>query len=90
MCPIVGCKKIVKYSGNTTNLLFHLQCMDPIAYDEVIKDQKQHAPPKTPRPLSITQTFEKGTPLAKTSQKLTKSICYFIAKDMDPVATVRV
>ena len=91
LCRIVGCKKIVKYSGNTTNLLFHLQHMHPIAYDKVIKDQKQHAPPKMPRQLSITQAFEKGTPLAKTShrwQKLTQSICYFIAKDMNPVATV--
>ena len=91
MCHIVGCKKIVKYSGNTTNLLFHLQHMHPIAHDKVIKNQKQHAPPKTPRQLSITQAFENGMPLAKTShrwQKLTQSICYFIAKDMNPVATV--
>ena len=44
-----------------------------------------------PRRLSITQAFEKGTPLAKTShrwQKLTQSICYFIAKDINPVVTV--
>ena len=56
MCHIVGCKRIVKYSGNTTNfsgnttnLLFHLQHMHPIAHDKVIKNQKQHAPPKTSR-----------------------------------------
>ena len=58
---------------------------------KIIKDQKQHAPPKTPRQLSITQAFENGTPLAKTShrwQKLTQSICYFIAKDINPVATI--
>ena len=34
MCRIVGCKKIAKYSGNTTNLLFHLQHMHPIAHDK--------------------------------------------------------
>ena len=92
ICRVVGCKKIIKYSGNTTNLLFHLQNMHPIAYDKVMQDQKQYAPPKTaPRQLSIRQAFEKGTPLAKTSlrwKKLTQGICYFIAKDMNPFATV--
>ena len=61
-----GCKKVVKYSGNTTNLLFHLLHMHPIAHETVMKDQKQHAP-KTTRELSITQAFEKSTPLARTS-----------------------
>ena len=43
-----------------------------------------------PRQLSIRQALEKDTPLAKTSQwwmKLIQGICYFFAKDMNPVAT---
>ena len=67
ICCVVGCKKIIKYSGNTTNLLFQLQHMHSIAYDKVMQDQKQYAPSKImPRQLSLTQAFEKGTPLAKT------------------------
>ena len=87
ICRIV---EVMKYSGNTTNLLFHLLHMHPIAHDKVIEDQKQHAP-KTTRQLSITQAFEKSTPLARMSlrwRKLTQAVCYFIAKDMNPVATV--
>ena len=40
--------------------------MHPIAYDKVMQDQKQYAPPNTtPRKLSIRQAFEKDTPLAR-------------------------
>ena len=64
ICCVVGCKKIIKYNCNTTNLLFHLQHMHPITYDKVTQDQQQYAPPNTtPRQLSIRQAFEKDTPV---------------------------
>ena len=33
LCKILGCKKKkIKYSGNTSNMRFHLQCSHPIAF----------------------------------------------------------
>ena len=29
LCKILGCKKKIKYSGNTSNMRFHLQCSHP-------------------------------------------------------------
>ena len=56
------------YSGSIINLLFNLQHMHPIAYNEVIKDQQiQHIPRKMSKQLSITQVFVKGTPFPKIS-----------------------
>ena len=46
---------------------------------------------KEPKQPSLAEAFEGHTPLAKSSarwKKLTNSVCYFLAKDMNPISTI--
>ena len=97
-CRIRGCLKKVKYSGNTSNMHFHLKEHHPTIYCQIDecsqkRNTKESSSSRQPtsKQLILTQAFENCTQLKTTSphwKALTEAVCYFIAKDMEPVSTV--
>ena len=87
------CSKIIKYSGNTSNLRFHLKehhnsvflslpKTESCSKSENVKDVHQS---------TLTEVIAASQPPPNTStkwNKLTGSVLYFISKDMQPLDTI--
>ena len=88
------CQKVLKYAGNTTNLRYHLQLSHRAEFlllqrQPADKDKMKQL--STSTQLSVEDSFLLSTPMASSSPRwnqLTQSVCYFIAKDMQPIDTV--
>ena len=87
------CPKVLKYSGNTSNMRFHLESSHKAEFKVLQQSDKQrdtnNAENKTQQ--SVKDILQRTTPLLKESPRwntLTQSVCYFIAKDMQPIDTV--
>ena len=91
------CKKSLKYCRNTSNLRAHLEqdhkkdfeaLLEAEAEKEKLKVSSGASSSKQP---TVVETLNGLTPISRNSNRwiqLTKSICYFIAKDMQPYDTV--
>ena len=87
------CHKCLKYCGNTTNLHFHLKEHHHRIYLSLKDNQSSIQAPKTDtgNQRTLAQAVLASQKLPQTSpswSKLTDSICYFIAKDMQLLDTV--
>ena len=89
------CQAVVSTkTGNTSNLRFHLKQRHPQLYSEVIKNSSDTG--KEPKEgavksKTIEEHFEARTKLSTSSREhkdLTKSVTYFLCKDMLPAYTV--
>ena len=98
------CFQSMKYCGNTTNLHFHLRTKHPTEYndsaaskpssntnnDKATNDGKRVSNSGRAQ-LTIPNTIQATLPLPKSSPRyktLTNSVCYFLARDMQPYDTV--
>ncbi|XP_010772682.1 zinc finger BED domain-containing protein 1-like [Notothenia coriiceps] len=94
---VVHCKHcsrmVATTSGNTTNLLNHLQRHHKIQYALAKKDNpKKKSNPQTTTQTSISQTLFNGTPYSHSSRRhkeITKAITFYLAKDMASINTVQ-
>ncbi|XP_051784409.1 E3 SUMO-protein ligase ZBED1-like [Erpetoichthys calabaricus] len=92
------CRKTVSTpKGNITNLFQHLKHNHVTEYEQCMAQKKQKETDKRPatsasaKQMSITQAFTNATQYEKSTRKwkeITDTICYYIAKDMTPLATV--
>lgn len=92
------CRKTVSTpKGNTTNLFQHLKHNHVTEYEQCMAQKKQKETDQRPatsasvKQMSITQAFTNATQYEKSSRRwkeITDAICYYIAKDMTPLATV--
>jgi hypothetical protein len=88
------CCKCMKYCGNTTNLHFHLKEHHHSIYLSFTSEaDKSREKPKANlgNQLTIVEAVSTSQKLTQSSSrwnKLTDSVCYFIAKDMQPLDTV--
>lgn len=89
------CLQSIKYCGNTTNLLFHLQTKHPIENREVSKPDNSLTTEKGSS-NSSKQTYSSRDRSSKAStskilsplQKVTDAVCFFLARDTQPYDTV--
>ena len=94
----VHCKLCTKYAENTTNLRYHLEHNHRSEFQalQVSQEPQREAAQKravasSSSQQSITSAFHAQTPIPRSSprwNKLTDAVCYFIAKDMQPISTV--
>ena len=90
------CARVLKYAGNTTNLRFHLENTHRTqfqALQQAKKDdmRRKTVPTRQAVQQSIPAAFQSLIPLPRSSprwNRLTEAVCYFIAKDMQPMDTV--
>ena len=93
------CAKVLKYAGNTTNLRYHLehshraefQALQLAQASEKEAGRTRTAASSSSNRQSITSAFQAQIPIPRSSprwNKLTDAVCYFIAKDMQPIDTV--
>ena len=95
------CAKVLKYTGNTTNLRYHIQHNHRSEYKNMLEaeaPEKEAARKRAAdtvlgdkRQRLIGDCIEMQSPIVRSSplwNKLTNSICYFIAKDMQPYDTI--
>ena len=87
--------KCLKYCGNTSNLRAHLERdhkTDFLALLEAEKEKLEASGGASgSKQPTVVETLNSLTPILRSSNQwiqLTKSICYFIAKDMQPYDTV--
>ena len=96
---IANCaEKCLSIAGNTTNLRFHLENSHAAqfrALQQATKAKEGTASTRGAREpagqQSITAAFQSAVPLLRSStrwNKLTEAVCYFVAKDMQPLDTV--
>ena len=95
-CKICRATVSTKMS-NTTNLHFHLRQKHPQLYTELMKTSEKECSLSTSKAANKASTktikdlFEARTKLSSTSREhkeLTKSVTYFLTKDMLPAYTV--
>ena len=92
------CGKELKYPGCTTNMRSHLESSHSPQFQALQQETKEKegstassSKPVAPGQQSIASAFQVAVPLPRTSArwiKLTESVCYFVAKDMQPLDTV--
>ena len=90
------CGKALKYAGNTTNMRSHLEISHRSEFQAVLRAQKSKEDDAQARGRqrghrSITQALQSVVPIPRSSPRwnqLTEAICYFVAKDMQPMDTV--
>ena len=85
------CHRVFSYVHNTTNLRQHLQESHRVEYVEAKSGTTHTVSAKAKGQSTIVDTLHTCQPLAHTSHRwksLTESVCYFIAKDMQPFQTV--
>ena len=91
------CKKMIKYCGNTSNLRAHLERDHKKEFQALLKAEAEKEKQKTSCSIgnskqpTVVETLNGLTPIARNSNRwiqLTKSVCYFIGKDMQPYDTV--
>jgi len=88
LCKV--CQTVVHAkTGNTSNLRFHLKQRHPQLFSEVMKNSLDVG--KEPKEKTIQEHFEAPSKLSTSSREhkdLTRSITYFLCKDMSPSYTV--
>ena len=99
ICAVGGCRAVLKYCGNTTNLASHLKSQHlqeflRAGFGSVVKKPEavQHKQLQSPGQVKLTDAFNATTKLphsSKRAKELTDAIGYFIAKDMQPVSVVQ-
>ena len=85
------CHRVFSYVHNTTNLWQHLQESHRVEYVEAKSGTTHTVSAKAKGQSTIVDALHACQPLAHTSHRwksLTESVCYFIAKDMQPFQTV--
>ena len=85
------CPKVLKYSGNTANLHYHLELNHHTQFLLLQTKEKEKDQSSTSTQKSVKDLFVQATPLPTSSTRwnhLTESLCYFIAKDMQPIDTI--
>jgi len=92
------CPKELKYTGNTTNLCFHLESSHRAAFQDLQAKAKQNDALTSQvraaagqQQQSIAAALQGLAPLQRSSprlNRLTEAVCYFVAKDMQPMDTV--
>ena len=88
------CRKQLNYVGNTTNQLVHLKNHHTTEYCEWQVAEKAKQGPKatqSSKQPSIKDALQGVQPMLHSSprwKKLTDAVCYFIAKDGQPLDTV--
>ena len=87
------CRRVFSYVHNTTNLWQHLQESYPVEYIEAKSTTcSTHGEcVKAKAQPTIAEALHACQPFSHTSQRwrsLTDSICYFVAKDMQPFQMV--
>ena len=95
-CVICEPHRQLKYCGNTTNLFSHLKNKHPRVYSNLQKPKQSteaSSSCSSKPPQSINRWFanqEKLRPDSPRAKELSKSVGYFIAKDMMPLNVVHV
>ena len=90
----ICCATISTKTSNTTNLHFHLRQKHPQLHAELMKTSECNSSSSSTSKTSsktVKELFEARTKLSSSSREhkeLTKSITYFLAKDMLPAYTV--
>lgn len=87
------CFRAIKYSGNTTNLRFHLKEHHRSVFQSLPTDDKavKSSEGACSGQSTIYQTLAMKERIHQSSprwSRLTDSVCYFIAEDMQPLDTV--
>ena len=91
---VVHCKlciKTIKYSGNTSNLRFHLREHHKSVFISLPKTESIVEKQKDVHQSTITQAIASSQPIPQSStkwNKLTDSVLYFLSKDMQPLDTI--
>ena len=80
----------IKCSGNTTNLHFHLKEHHRNTYSALPALEKRHQPSSSAQTTLLeTLNSAQKIPIASPKwNKLTESVCYFVAKDMQALDMV--
>ena len=97
MCKL--CFKVMPYSGNTSNMNSHLSKFHWHAIHSSTSQSSDSASastsdaptPKSTKPTTITQLFNKQQPMARDSSKalaISKAIAEFVILDLKPFSTV--
>ena len=79
-------------TGNTMNLLNHLQRHHKIQYEQATKDKPKKKKGRKTTQTDITQALYNATPYPNTSQRykeITNAVTYYLAKDMASINTVQ-
>ena len=89
----ICCATVATKTSNTTNLRVHLRQKHPQLYTELMKTSEKECSLSTSKTTDKTlkDLFEARTKLSSNSREhkeLTKSVTYFLAKDMLPAYTV--
>ena len=79
------CPKVLKYSGNTSNMRFHLQSSHKAEF-KVLQQSEKHKDTGNNIQQTVKGMLQQTTPLLRDT--LTQSVCYFVAKDMQPIDTI--
>ena len=82
---------MLKYSGNTANLRYHLELNHHTQFLLLQTKEKEKDQSSTSTQKSVKDLFVQATPLPTSSTRwnhLTESVCYFIAKNMQPIDTI--
>ena len=94
------CEQSLSYSGNTTNLFYHLQANHETEYTEVapkkktIEDTPSHSnssPLLTPKQATIKSCFDSSKPYPRQSpryQHCENAVIEFVCKDLQPLSIV--
>ena len=91
------CKKAIKYCGNTSNLRSHLERDHKKEFQELLVVEAEKVKEKSDGGASsskqpkIAEALKDVMPIARNSNRwiqLTKSVCYFIGKDIQPYDTI--
>ena len=94
------CHKGYKYSGNTSNMRFHLKDCHPLLFQGLSDDASSSSSNSSnpcgsasalPGQQRLPEMFRQQEPFSRSSSKwskLTESLCYFLAKDSQPFDTV--
>ena len=87
------CTKVVKYSGNTTNMRVHLREAHQSLYNAMLLSEKQSAPStlRESNQPTVVEALKRNESIPKTSawwNQITEAVWFFIARDMQPFDTV--
>ena len=89
------CPKVLKYSGNTTNMRYHLELNHRaqflILQENKKKESGESSTSSDSGQASVKDMLSQSNSLPTSSARwnhLTQSVCYFIAKDMHPIDTI--
>ena len=86
------CPKVLKYSGNTSNMRFHLESSHKAEF-KVLQQSEKHKDTGNNIQQTVKDMLQQTTPLLRDSPRwntLTQSVCYFVAKDMSQLTQLMI